>query len=154
MREKIEQLVRKALAEAQAQGDLPQFEVEDLGLERPADASNGDWTSTVAMRSARLVHKSPRDIAAALVAHMSDVPEIERVEIAGPGFVNFYLSTAAGNEIFRTIREQGADFGKSDFGKGTKIQVEYISANPVGPLHVGHGRWAALGDSLCRVFEL
>ncbi|MBF4808578.1 MAG: arginine--tRNA ligase, partial [Lancefieldella rimae] len=153
MREKIEQLVRKALAEAQAKGDLPQFEVEDLGLERPADASNGDWTSTVAMRSARLAHKSPRDIAAALVAHMPDVPEIERVEIAGPGFVNFYLSTAAGNEIFRTIREQGADFGKSDFGKGTKIQVEYISANPVGPLHVGHGRWAALGDSLCRVFE-
>ena len=91
MREKIEQLVRKALAEAQAKGDLPQFEVEDLGLERPADASNGDWTSTVAMRSARLAHKSPRDIAAALVAHMPDVPEIERVEIAGPGFVNFYL---------------------------------------------------------------
>ena len=120
MREKIEQLVRKALAEAQAKGDLPQFEVEDLGLERPADASNGDWTSTVAMRSARLAHKSPRDIAAALVAHMPDVPEIERVEIAGPGFVNFYLSTAAGNEIFRTIREQGADFGKSDCGKGTK----------------------------------
>ena len=153
MREKIEQLVRMALADAQAKGDLPQFEVEDLGLERPADASNGDWTSTVAMRSARLAHKSPRDIAAALVAHMSDAPEIERVEIAGPGFVNFYLSTAAGNEVFRTVREQGADFGKSDFGKGTKIQVEYISANPVGPLHVGHGRWAALGDSLCRVFE-
>ncbi len=88
---------------------------------------------------------------AALVAHISADAQIERVEVAGPGFVNFYLSTAAGNEIFNTVREQGADFGRSAFGAGQKVQVEYVSANPVGPLHIGHGRWAALGDSLSRI---
>ena len=151
MREKIEELVRQALADAQAAGKLPEFQIDDVGLERPQDSSNGDWSSTVAMRSAKLAHKAPRDIAAALVAHIAEDAQIERVEVAGPGFVNFYLSTAAGNEIFNTVREQGADFGRSSFGAGQKVQVEYVSANPVGPLHIGHGRWAALGDSLSRI---
>ena len=153
MPEMIEKLVRNAIASAQEAGDLPSFEVDDLGLERPADSGNGDWTSTVALRSARLAHRSPRDIAQAIVNHMASDPGVERVEVAGPGFVNFYLSTAAGNEIFRTVREQGKDFGRSTIGGGQKVQVEFVSANPVGPLHIGHGRWAALGDSLCRVME-
>ena len=129
MREKIEELVRQALADAQAAGELPEFQIDDVGLERPQDSSNGDWSSTVAMRSAKLAHKAPRDIAAALVAHIAEDAQIERVEVAGPGFVNFYLSTAAGNEIFNTVREQGADFGRSSFGAGQKVQVEYVSAN-------------------------
>ena len=106
MREKIEELVRQALADAQAAGELPEFQIDDVGLERPQDPSNGDWSSTVAMRSAKLAHKAPRDIAAALVAHIAKDAQIERVEVAGPGFVNFYLSTAAGNEIFNTVRKQ------------------------------------------------
>ncbi|MGI6231078.1 MAG: arginine--tRNA ligase [Tractidigestivibacter sp.] len=153
MPEKIEELVRNAIASAQEAGDLPQFEVDDLGLERPADANNGDWTSTIALKSARLAHRSPRAIAQSIVDHMASDPAVERVEVAGPGFVNFYLSTAAGNQVFRTIREQGHDFGRSNIGGGQKVQVEFVSANPVGPLHIGHGRWAALGDSLCRVME-
>ena len=103
----------------------------DLGLERPADAGNGDWTTTLALRSARLAHMAPRAIAQAIVDHMAADPGISKVEVAGPGFVNFYLSAAASE----------------------KVQVEFVSANPVGPLHIGHGRWAALGDSLCRVME-
>ena len=153
MQETIEQLVRAALAEAQQAGDLPAFEVADLGLERPADTSHGDWTSTVALRSAKAAHMAPRAIAEAIVAHLPQSDAVERVEIAGPGFVNLYLSRAAGNEVFRTVREQGADFGRSELGAGTTVQVEFVSANPVGPLHIGHGRWAALGDSLCRVLE-
>ncbi|MBQ6395803.1 MAG: arginine--tRNA ligase [Atopobiaceae bacterium] len=153
MPENLEQLLRDAIAAAQADGSLAGFEVSDLGLERPADSANGDWTSTFAMRSARLAHANPRKIAETVLAHMAADPRIERSEVAGPGFMNFYLSSAAANEVFRTVREQGSDFGKSDFGAGQRIQVEFVSANPVGPMHVGHGRWAALGDSLCNVLE-
>ena len=153
MPEKLEKLVREALKAAQEAGDLPPFEVADLGFERPADTSNGDWSSTVAMRSARLAHRSPRDIATAIVAHLAADDAVSRVEVAGPGFVNFYLNAASNNEVLRLAREQGMDFGRSNEGAGLKCQVEFISANPVGPMHIGHGRWAALGDSLCRVME-
>lgn len=153
MPENLDQLVRAAISAAQEQGDLPAFEVGDVGLERPNDTSHGDWTSTVALRSAKLAHMKPRDIASAIAKHIEGSKEIDKVEIAGPGFINFYLSTGANNEIFRTVIEQGADFGKSDVGHGQKVQVEFVSANPTGPMHVGHGRWVALGDSLCRVLE-
>ncbi|MBM6773975.1 arginine--tRNA ligase [Olsenella profusa] len=153
MPEKIEELVRAAIAAAQEAGDLPEFEVSDLGLERPADPVNGDWSSTVALRSAKLAHRAPRQIAEAIVAHLVDDPALARVEVAGPGFVNFYLATASANEVFRTVRTQGENYARSELGAGTKVQVEFVSANPVGPLHIGHGRWAALGDSLCRVLE-
>lgn len=153
MPENLDQLVRAAISAAQEQGDLPAFEVGDVGLERPNDTSHGDWTSTVALRSAKLAHMKPRDIASAIAKHIEGSKEIDKVEIAGPGFINFYLSTGANNEIFHTVIEQGADFGKSDVGHGQKVQVEFVSANPTGPMHVGHGRWVALGDSLCRVLE-
>ena len=154
MPEKLEELVRAALAAAQAVGDLPEFDVADMGFERPADSANGDWSSTVAMRSARLAHCAPAKIAAAIVANMPADDCLAKVEVAGPGFINFYLNTASANDVFRQVREQGADFARSDMGRGQKVQVEYVSANPVGPLHIGHGRWAALGDSLCNVMEL
>ena len=154
MPEKLEELVRAALAAAQAAGDLPEFDVADMGFERPADSANGDWSSTVAMRSARLAHCAPAKIAAAIVANMPADDCLAKVEVAGPGFINFYLNTASANDVFRQVREQGADFARSDMGRGQKVQVEYVSANPVGPLHIGHGRWAALGDSLCNVMEL
>ena len=153
MPDTIEELVKQAIAAAQAAGDLPAFEVADCGIERPADSGNGDWTSTVAMRSARLAHMAPAKIAAAIVAHVPSDPSIERVEVAGPGFINFYLSHAASNEVINTIRQTGDEWGKSDFGGGERVQVEFVSANPTGPLHVGHGRWAAIGDSLCNVME-
>ena len=153
MPETIEELVKQAIASAQAAGDLPEFEVGDCGIERPADSGNGDWTSTVAMRSARLAKCAPAKIAAAIVAHMPSDARIARVEVAGPGFINFYLNTAASNEVFQTVRKAGADWGKCNVGDGLRVQVEFISANPTGPLHVGHGRWAAIGDSLCNVLE-
>ena len=151
MPETIEELVKQAIAAAQAAGDLPEFEVKDCGIERPADSGNGDWTSTVAMRSARLARMAPAKIAAAIVAHMPENASVSKVEVAGPGFINFYLNSAANNEVFRTVRKAGADWGACDEGHGLKVIYEFISANPTGPLHVGHGRWAALGDSLCNV---
>lgn len=153
MPEKLEELVRDALAAAQSVGELPEFDVADMGFERPADSSNGDWSSTVAMRSARLARCAPAKIAQAIVAHLPEDPALAKVEVAGPGFINFYLNTASANDIFRVVRESGDDFARSDIGAGKKIQVEFVSANPVGPLHIGHGRWAALGDSLCNVLE-
>ena len=153
MPEKIEELVRAAISAAQEAGELPEFEVGDLGFERPADPSNGDWSSTVAMRSAKLARRAPRQIADAIVSRLPEDPSVDRVEVAGPGFINFYLATASANEVFRTVREQGADYARSSMGAGTKVQVEFVSANPVGPLHIGHGRWVAIGDSLCRVLE-
>ena len=153
MPEKIEELVRAALAAAQEAGDLPAFELEDCGVERPADTSHGEWTSTMALRSAKLAHQAPRAIAEAVVKHLPESDVVDHVEIAGPGFINFYLSVAAKNAVFAEAREQGMDFARSNVGGGVKTQIEFVSANPVGPMHVGHGRWAALGDSMCRVME-
>ena len=153
MPEKLEELVRAALATAQSEGELPEFDVADMGFERPADSTNGDWSSTVAMRSARLAHCAPAKIAASIVAHLPEDPAVAKVEVAGPGFINFYLNAASANDIFRVVRESGDDFARSAMGAGKKVQVEFVSANPVGPLHIGHGRWAALGDSLCNVLE-
>ena len=153
MPEKIENLVRQALAAAQEAGALPPFELDDCGIERPADTDHGEWTSTCALRSAKLAHTAPRAIAQAIADHLPADPAIDRVEIAGPGFINFYLSVAAKNAVFAQVRAEGFDFARSNVGAGQLCQVEFVSANPVGPMHVGHGRWAALGDSLCRVME-
>ena len=153
MPETIEELVKQAIAAAQSAGDLPEFEVKELGVERPADTTNGDWSTTVAMRSARLAHMAPAKIAQAIVAHMPKSNAVSKVEIAGPGFINFYLNASANNEVLQEVREKGADWGRSDLGHGLKINYEFISANPTGPLHVGHGRWAALGDSMCNVLD-
>ena len=153
MPEKIEELVRAALAAAIEAGELPAFELDDCGIERPADTSHGEWTSTMAMRSAKLARTAPRKIADAVIAHLPADENIEKVEVAGPGFINFYLSVAAKNAVLAEARAKGMDFARSNVGEGLKTQVEFVSANPVGPMHVGHGRWAALGDSLCRVLS-
>ncbi|SER41210.1 arginine--tRNA ligase [Parafannyhessea umbonata] len=153
MPETIEELVKQAIAAAQSAGTLPEFEIEDCGIERPADTTNGDWSSTVAMRSARLAHMAPAKIAQAIVDNLPSDPSVAKVEVAGPGFINFYMSTSANNDVFREVRQKGDDWGRVNVGNGLRTQVEFVSANPTGPLHVGHGRWAALGDSLCNVLE-
>ena len=153
MRMRIEGLVRTALEEAQREGDLAPFEAGELGVSRTTDPSKGDWTSTVAMRCAKLAHCAPRAVADALVAHMPVDAAVSSVEVAGPGFLNFRLLPSAVTGVFGQVRREGAAFGRSDAGAGRSVDVEFVSANPVGPMHVGHGRWAALGDSLCNVLE-
>ena len=153
MRARIASFVSCAIAQAQAAGELPEFEVSDFGIERTNDAQKGDWTSTVAMRSSKAAHRAPRDIAAAIIAHMPADEAVVSVEAAGPGFLNFSLAPEAICGVFGQVIREGADFGRCNDGQGKKVDVEFVSANPVGPMHVGHGRWAALGDSMCRTLE-
>ncbi len=153
MKDAISQLVTDALAAAIAAGELPLAEIPDPGIERPRDASHGDWATTVALRSSKQAGMNPRQIAEIVAARIEASADIEAVEIAGPGFINMRLSAAALQRVVREAREQGLDFGRIDLGRGRRVQVEFVSANPVGPMHVGHGRWAALGDSMARVLE-
>jgi len=150
----VTKIVEDALVKAIDAGELP-LSGEDLpavDLERPRDPAHGDWASAVALRSAKDAGMAPRAIADIIVAHLSDHPDIEAVEVAGPGFINLRLSVSALARIVVQARERKADFGKAA-PKDEYIQVEFVSANPVGPMHVGHGRWAALGDALALVLE-
>ncbi|HEY3317466.1 MAG TPA: arginine--tRNA ligase [Coriobacteriia bacterium] len=151
MREHIAHLVAEALASAVADGVLTLPEVPPVELERPREASHGDYATNVAMQVAKSAKLPPRTIAEAIAERMGGDPDIAAVEVAGPGFVNIRLSAEALRTIVREAREQGSAYGASDLGRGEKLQVEFVSANPTGPMHVGHGRWAALGDSLARV---
>ena len=151
MKDAITSLVRTAIQDAVDAGELHLAEIPDPELERPRDASHGDWATSIALRSSRAAGVSPRQVAEIVSARMTELADIDAVEIAGPGFINIRLSDAALMRVVREAREQGADFGRVDMGHGKRVQVEFVSANPVGPLHVGHGRWAALGDSMARV---
>lgn len=153
MREAISQLVVSAIREAIDAGELNLAEAPDPALERPRDQGHGDWATAVALRTAKPAGMQPRQVAEIVAARISDHPDIAAVEIAGPGFINLRLSAAALQRVLREAREADRGFGRIDLGAGRSVQVEFVSANPVGPMHVGHGRWAALGDSMARVLE-
>lgn len=154
IRERLEQVVEGAIAAAIADGSLALESVPPASLERPRDEANGDWASTVAMRSAKLAHKSPRDIAQAVVDHLPENDLVASAEIAGPGFINLRLTNAALQSVVRDIRTERDGYGRSEAPEGERfVNLEYVSANPTGPMHVGHGRWAALGDSMARVLR-
>lgn len=122
-------------------------------LERPKSADHGDFASNLAMMLAKPLRQNPRKIAESIVAALPTNPYIEKVEIAGAGFINFYLHASSKQLIVKTVLETGAQFGHQKIGNGQKVQVEFVSANPTGPLHVGHGRGAAVGDCLCRLLN-
>ena len=153
IREQLETIVNRAIAAAIADG-LTLEEAPAAALERPRDPENGDWASTVAMRSAKLAHANPRNIAQAIVAHLPENDVVKSAEIAGPGFINFRLTERALQGVVAAVREQRDQFGRGTIAEGKrKVNLEYISANPTGPMHIGHGRWAALGDSMARVMR-
>jgi len=151
VREAISSLVASALADAVAAGELSLAEIPDPALERPRDPAHGDWATSVALRSAKAAGMNPRQVAEIVAARIAENPDIAAVEIAGPGFINLRLASSALQRVLRDARAAGSDFGRVDLGEGKRVQVEFVSANPVGPMHVGHGRWAALGDSMARV---
>ena len=154
LREQVEEVVDAALSAAVADGSLPLEEAPAAALERPRDAANGDWASTVALRAAKAAHMKPRDVADAVVAHLPENDLIASTEIAGPGFVNIRLTNAALASVIAEARREGMDFGRGEApANAGRINLEYVSANPTGPMHVGHGRWAALGDSMARVLR-
>jgi len=125
----------------------------DIQVERTRDRAHGDFASNLAMMLARPARRKPRELAEALVAALPASELVARVEIAGPGFINFFLAPRAFAAEINTILEAGERYGRNPSGAGRKLQIEFVSANPTGPLHVGHGRGAAVGDSLARVLE-
>ncbi|MDO8950873.1 MAG: arginine--tRNA ligase [Actinomycetota bacterium] len=151
MQHLIKSLISDALDAALDAGELTLAERPEITVERPRELSHGDWATNIAMRAAKAAGMPPRQVAEVIAARMTGHPDVAAVEIAGPGFINIRLSAAALQRVIVSAREQRADFGRSDLGGGKRAQVEFVSANPVGPMHVGHGRWAALGDSLARL---
>ena len=123
-----------------------------LELERPKNPAHGDFSSNVAMQLARPLKRNPRELAQLILIELPKSPLIAKAEIAGAGFINFHLAPAAWHGIVPAIRSAGAHYGRGDAGAGHKVLVEFVSANPTGPLHVGHGRQAALGDALCNLY--
>ncbi len=152
MKTKIYQMIVSAVARAHAAGALASAETGDMVVEIPKTESHGDLATNVAMVSARLQRMAPRRIAELLLAHLQD-PEnlVARTEIAGPGFINFFIRPEAWAAVLRDIHLAGEGFGRSQAGRGERIQVEFVSANPTGPLHVGHGRGAAVGDTVANI---
>jgi arginyl-tRNA synthetase len=125
----------------------------DIEFARPKHANQGDYSCNLAMQLARRLHQNPRDIAVLLINALSASPYLEKIEIAGAGFINLFLKTSVKQRFPRYVLEGGKKFGHSNIGAGKRIQVEFVSANPTGPLHVGHGRGAAFGASLANVLE-
>jgi arginyl-tRNA synthetase len=123
----------------------------DIEFARPRQASHGDYSCNVAMQLAKPLRQSPREIAALLINVLSASPYLEKIEVAGAGFINLFLTTSAKQQFPRYVLESGEQFGHIDLGGGKKVQVEFVSANPTGPLHVGHGRGAAFGASLANI---
>lgn len=147
----IQALLQSALDALVADGELPADAAVSVPVSRTRDESHGDFATSVAMQLAKPARRKPREIAEALVARLPQDPRVEAVEIAGPGFVNVRLSRAARLGVIETVLEQGPDYGRSALGAGRRVQVEFVSANPTGPLHVGHGRGAAYGAAVASL---
>jgi arginyl-tRNA synthetase len=151
IREQLVAALREALVALEVQ-PLPPV----INLERPARREHGDWSSNVALASAKKAGRNPRELAQAIADHLNHEPppHVLKVDIAGPGFVNFHLAHTWLHDVLRDVVQQGADrFGRPDLGAGRRVNIEFISANPTGPVHAGHARNAVFGDALARLFE-
>lgn len=150
LREKI----LDALGRAVANGELPAEPLPAFNIEKPANSANGDFSSNIALAGAKAFKKAPRMIAQSIADNIDlEGTLFEKVEIAGPGFLNFYLSQRYYSEIVKDVITRGENYGVSDFGKGKKVLVEFVSANPTGPMHIGNARGGAIGDCLAAVLE-
>ena len=151
---KLNEAIALAVEKATQSGDLPKAEMPKFIIEKPADKKNGDFSSNIAMAGARTYHQAPRMIAEAIVKNFSlDGGYIDRCEIAGPGFINFYLSDKYYSDVLKDIVSSGNNYGRSDYGEGKKMLVEFVSANPTGPMHIGNARGGAIGDCLASVLD-
>ncbi len=151
---KLKALITQALKGAVNDGELSGGDLPEFIIERPANKANGDYSSNVAMVGARLFKKAPRAIAQSIVDRLDLSDTVfDRVEIAGPGFLNFFLSQKYYSEILKDVIVCGDDYGKSDYGKGKRVLVEFVSANPTGPMHIGNARGGAIGDCLSSVLD-
>ena len=143
--------VIRPLAEARRAGSAEGLIPADLLLERPKNRDHGDWASNAALKLAKKVGANPREFAAEIAEKLGEVAGVASVEVAGPGFINVRLDAAAAGSLAKTIVDAGAAFGTNESQRGNTVNVEFVSANPTGPLHIAHTRWAALGDSIVRL---
>ncbi len=151
--EALSAAIRDALAALVSEGRLTVDLPDDVKVERPRNREHGDWATNVAMQLGKKAGMAPRNLAQLLADQLGTVTGIKSVDVAGPGFLNITLDPAAAGQLARTIVEAGGDYGKSDASAGHKVNLEFVSANPTGPIHMGGTRWAAVGDSLGRVLE-
>jgi arginyl-tRNA synthetase len=152
VKDQLRHLVLRAIAQVQAEGLLPQDAHPAFVIERTRNREHGDFACNAAMLMAKPARRNPREVAHAIAAALPQSAEISKVEIAGPGFINFFLSPTAYHEEVRRVLAAAQEYGRNDSGAQRKMQIEFVSANPTGPLHVGHGRAAAVGDCLARLF--
>lgn len=152
--EELSRLVADELASAVADGTLTiEGELPAVKVERPRSREHGDWATNVAMQLAKRAGRNPRELGELLAARIAAHDGVEEAEVAGPGFVNIRLSAASVGELARAVVEAGGSYGRTEGGAGKTVNLEYVSANPTGPLHIGGARWAAVGDSLARILE-
>lgn len=153
--EELAEAIRTVLVAAVGDGslNLPVEEVPLPKVERPRNRDHGDWATNVAMQLAKKAGTSPRALGELLAARLAEVDGVDTVEVAGPGFLNVRLSAGAAGELARTILEAGDAYGTNDSLAGNHVNLEYVSANPTGPVHLGGARWAAVGDSLARILS-
>ena len=154
MKSTLRALVAQAIDALRAAGTLPaDLVTPEFVIERPKNAGQGDFSTNAAMLLAKPARSNPRAMAQALVDALPANADLAKVEIAGPGFINFHVDEAAWRRQIGQVLEQGAAYGRNESGKGHRAGVEYVSANPTGPLHVGHGRAAVIGDCIARVLD-
>ncbi|EWH01438.1 arginine--tRNA ligase [Halomonas sp. BC04] len=153
MKETIVSLLENALDNLKQQGVLPADAAPAIKVDPTRDKAHGDYATNLALMLAKPAGRKPRELAEELVAALPDSDAVQQVEIAGPGFINFFAATDAAAQVVRQVLKAGDTFGRNMKGKGQQVQVEFVSANPTGPLHVGHGRGAAIGDCICRLLE-
>jgi arginyl-tRNA synthetase len=154
--DELSEALSAALAAAVADGTLaldPAAVPERVHVERPRQREHGDWATNVALQLAKKAGTTPRALAEDLATRLAATPGVKAVDVAGPGFLNITLDAAAAGELARTIVEAGPAYGRGDSEAGKKVNLEFVSANPTGPIHIGGVRWAAVGDSLARVLE-
>jgi len=151
LKNKLAELLTQAALEAQKSGKLPPVALPEIIMERPQNPEYGDYASSLPLKLARATNRNPMDIAGSIVASMADAAEIERVDVAAPGFINFTLSARWLAGQVNSILAAGESYGNILIGGGKRVQIEFVSVNPTGPLHVGHGRGAILGSTLSHV---
>jgi arginyl-tRNA synthetase len=152
MKNRIKKLIIEAASQAQAKGLLSSVDFPEVSVEKPKVEAHGDFSTNFAMVIASLQKMAPRKVAQAIVDQLNDSGRLlEKIEIAGPGFINFYVTPAAWHPVLLEIQKTDRRFGASELGGGERVQVEFVSSNPTGPLHVGHGRGAAVGDSVANI---
>jgi arginyl-tRNA synthetase len=153
MKSTVEQLLKEAFISLKTSGVIPSDIVEEIKVERCKEASHGDYATNIALILAKPCRKSPRDVAELLVQAITKHPDVKSIGIAGPGFINFRFEEKALATVITTILQDRDQFGRSNIGQGVRVLLEFVSANPTGPLHVGHGRSAAFGATLANVLK-